>query len=123
MHTTTMTLTGQITIPAEIRQALGLVEGDRLEVQLEAGAIYLRRAESVIARTAGIFAHPRELTGGRGAEPPLATSRIHVRPTTRRPGGSAERMADADPTVSQRQEEYAPGRRSALPDGSLCGRS
>jgi AbrB family looped-hinge helix DNA binding protein len=58
VHTTTMTRTGQITIPAEIRQALGLVEGDRLEVQLEAGAIYLRRAESVIARTAGIFAHP-----------------------------------------------------------------
>jgi AbrB family looped-hinge helix DNA binding protein len=58
VHTTTMTRTGRITIPAEIRQALGLVEGDRLEVQLEAGAIYLRRAESVIARTAGIFAHP-----------------------------------------------------------------
>jgi len=58
MRTTTMTRKGQVTIPAEIRQALGLVEGDRLEVQLEAGAVCLRRAESVIARTAGIFAHP-----------------------------------------------------------------
>ena len=57
MRTTTMTRKGQVTIPAEIRQALGLVEGDRLEVQLEAGAVCLRRAESVIARTAGIFAH------------------------------------------------------------------
>jgi AbrB family looped-hinge helix DNA binding protein len=58
MRTTTMTRKGQITIPTEIRQALGLVEEDRLEVQLEAGTVCLRRAESVIARTAGIFAHP-----------------------------------------------------------------
>ena len=58
MRTTIMTRKGQVTIPAEIRQALGLVEGDRLEVLLEADAVCLRRAESVIARTAGIFAHP-----------------------------------------------------------------
>ena len=58
MRTTIMTSKGQVTIPAEIRQALGLMEGDRLEVQLEADAVRLRRAESVIARTAGIFAHP-----------------------------------------------------------------
>jgi antitoxin PrlF len=65
VHTTTMTRKGQITIPAEIRQALGLVEGDRLEVQLEAGTVCLRRAESVIARTAGIFEHSGP---GRSAE-------------------------------------------------------
>jgi AbrB family looped-hinge helix DNA binding protein len=53
---TTMTRKGQVTIPTEIRQALGLVAGDRLEVQLEANTVCLRRAESVIARTAGIFA-------------------------------------------------------------------
>jgi AbrB family looped-hinge helix DNA binding protein len=53
-----MTRKGQVTIPTEIRQALGLVEGDRLDVQLEANTVCLRRAESVIARTAGIFAHP-----------------------------------------------------------------
>ena len=58
MRTTTMTRKGQVTIPTEIRQALGLVEGDRLEVQLEADTVCLRRAESVIARTAGIFARP-----------------------------------------------------------------
>ena len=57
MRTTIMTRKGQVTIPTEIRQALGLVEGDRLEVQLEASTVCLRRAESVIARTAGIFAH------------------------------------------------------------------
>jgi AbrB family looped-hinge helix DNA binding protein len=53
-----MTRKGQVTIPTEIRKALGLVEGDRLEVQLEAGTVCLRRAQSVIARTAGTFAHP-----------------------------------------------------------------
>jgi antitoxin PrlF len=58
MRTTIMTSKGQVTIPSEIRQALGLVEGDRLEVQMEANTVCLRRAESVIARTAGIFAHP-----------------------------------------------------------------
>jgi antitoxin PrlF len=56
MRTTTMTSKGQVTIPAEIRQALGLSEGDRFEVRLEADTVCLRRAESVIARTAGIFA-------------------------------------------------------------------
>jgi AbrB family looped-hinge helix DNA binding protein len=58
MRTTTMTRKGQVTIPTEIRKALCLVEGDRLEVQMEAGTVCLRRAESVIARTAGIFEHP-----------------------------------------------------------------
>jgi antitoxin PrlF len=57
MRTTIMTSKGQVTIPAEIRQALGLVEGDRLEVRLDSDTVCLRRAESVIARTAGIFAH------------------------------------------------------------------
>ena len=42
MHTTTMTSKGQVTIPAEIRRALGLGEGDRLEVQLEADTVCLR---------------------------------------------------------------------------------
>ena len=58
MRTTTMTRKGAGHHPTEIRKALGLVEGDRLKVQLEADAVCLRRAESVIARTAGIFAHP-----------------------------------------------------------------
>jgi AbrB family looped-hinge helix DNA binding protein len=56
MRTTTITGKGQVTIPIEIRQRLGLVEGERLEVQLEADTVCLRRAQSVIARTAGIFA-------------------------------------------------------------------
>jgi AbrB family looped-hinge helix DNA binding protein len=65
MRTTIMTRKGQVTIPTEIRKALGLVEGDRLEVQLESDTVCLRRAESVITRTAGIFEHPGP---GRSAE-------------------------------------------------------
>jgi len=57
MGTTTMTRKGQITIPKDIRHTLGLVEGDRLEVRLEADTVCVRRAESIVARTAGIFAH------------------------------------------------------------------
>jgi AbrB family looped-hinge helix DNA binding protein len=57
MSTTTVTSKGQITIPIEIRQRLGLIEGERLEVRLEADTVCLRRAQSVIARTAGVFAH------------------------------------------------------------------
>ena len=58
MATTTMTSKGQITIPAEIRETLGLVAGDRLDVQLDANTVIcVRRAEDVIANTAGIFAN------------------------------------------------------------------
>ena len=56
MRTTVMTSKGQITIPAEFRQALGFSEGDRLEVVLDGSTVCLRRAESVIDRTAGVFA-------------------------------------------------------------------
>jgi len=56
MRTTTMTSKGQVTIPAEFRQALGFTEGDRLEVVLDGNTVCLRRAESVVDRTAGIFA-------------------------------------------------------------------
>ena len=55
-RTTVMTRKGQITIPAEFRQALGLAEGDRLEVLLDGNTLYLRFAESIIDRTAGVFA-------------------------------------------------------------------
>jgi AbrB family looped-hinge helix DNA binding protein len=59
MRTTTLTRKGRVTIPTEIRKALGLVEGDRLEVQLDSETVCLRRAESVITRTAGIFSNTR----------------------------------------------------------------
>jgi AbrB family looped-hinge helix DNA binding protein len=56
MRTTVITRKGQVTIPSDFRQALGISEGDRLEVVLNGDTVCLRRAESVIDRTAGIFA-------------------------------------------------------------------
>ena len=54
-HLTTVTRKGQITVPVEIRRALGLQKGDRVAVHLENGRVTLERRASVVARTAGIF--------------------------------------------------------------------
>jgi AbrB family looped-hinge helix DNA binding protein len=55
---TVITRKGQVTIPAEYREALGLSQGDRMEVVLDGNTVRLARAESVAARTAGILAGP-----------------------------------------------------------------
>jgi AbrB family looped-hinge helix DNA binding protein len=52
---TVVTRKGQITIPAEIRRALDLKEGDKVVVALEGDEVRLRAAGSVIARTAGLL--------------------------------------------------------------------
>jgi antitoxin PrlF len=52
---TVVTRKGQITVPAEIRRALGLHVGDKVAVVLDNGQVRLRRAGSVVARTAGIL--------------------------------------------------------------------
>jgi AbrB family looped-hinge helix DNA binding protein len=54
--TTVITRKGQVTIPAEYRQALGLREGDRMVVTLDGDTVRLVRTGSVAARTAGILA-------------------------------------------------------------------
>ena len=41
---------GRITIPAHIREALGLQEGDHLELSIEKGAIVLRPERRVTAK-------------------------------------------------------------------------
>jgi len=40
----------QVTIPAEIRRALGIREGDLLEVRLEGGRIVIEKAELELPR-------------------------------------------------------------------------
>ena len=52
--TTTVTRKGQITIPSEVRRALGLKEGDRITVTQEDGRAIITRAQSVTERTRGI---------------------------------------------------------------------
>jgi AbrB family looped-hinge helix DNA binding protein len=51
---TTLTRKGQVTIPVEIRRALGLKEGDKVAFTMEDGTVRLARTGSVVERTAGI---------------------------------------------------------------------
>ena len=53
-HLTKVTRKGQITVPAEVRRALGLSEGDSVAVLLENGQARIERRASVVARTAGM---------------------------------------------------------------------
>lgn len=52
---TVVTRKGQVTIPAEIRKALGIQRGDKVAFQLEDHHVRLSRAGSVVERTAGVF--------------------------------------------------------------------
>ncbi len=55
-YLTVVTRKGQITIPAPIRRALGLEEGDRVALVVkEDQQVYITRPTGVVARTAGIF--------------------------------------------------------------------
>ena len=57
---TVVTRKGQITIPAEVRQTLGLVEGDRVAIVLEDNLqACLMRTVSAVARTAGMLKSER----------------------------------------------------------------
>ena len=46
---------GQLTLPAEIREALGVQEGDKVAFVVEEGRVELRRRGSVVAASAGAF--------------------------------------------------------------------
>ena len=52
---TVLTRKGQITVPAELRKALGLRQGDKVVLSLHGKEARLTRAGSVVDRTAGIF--------------------------------------------------------------------
>lgn len=54
-HLTRVTRKGQITVPVEVRRALGLQEGDNVAVLLEDGQVTLERRASVVERTAGVL--------------------------------------------------------------------
>lgn len=53
--TAVMSRKGQVTIPSEFRRALGLREGDRVMISMEEDEVRIRRAGSVVARTAGML--------------------------------------------------------------------
>ncbi|MGE3271730.1 MAG: AbrB/MazE/SpoVT family DNA-binding domain-containing protein [Chloroflexota bacterium] len=52
-HLTRVTRKGQITVPVEVRRALGLQEGDNVAVLLEDGRVTLERRPGAVERTAG----------------------------------------------------------------------
>ena len=64
---TVVTRKGQITVPIEIRKALGLHQGDKVALVLENNQVRLRRAGSIVAQTAGIL---------KGSEPPLTAEEL-----------------------------------------------
>jgi AbrB family looped-hinge helix DNA binding protein len=51
--TTSLTRKGQITVPAKIRQLLGLRQGDRIDFAVADNRVVLQRGASVVAQTAG----------------------------------------------------------------------
>ena len=52
-HLTRVTRKGQITVPVEVRRALGLREGDNVAVLMENGQVTLERRSGIVERTAG----------------------------------------------------------------------
>jgi len=53
---TVVTRKGQITIPAEVRRALGINRGDRMAIVVENDRqVCLTRSESAVMRTAGLL--------------------------------------------------------------------
>ena len=62
---TRMTRKGQITVPIEVRKALGLKEGDRLAVRVEesTGRATIERAGSVVDMTYGALKSEHRLSG------------------------------------------------------------
>jgi len=51
----TITSKGQVTIPIEVRQSLGLKTGDKVAFTIEDSEVRVRKTGSVVAATAGIF--------------------------------------------------------------------
>jgi antitoxin PrlF len=59
MTTATMTSKGQVTIPAEIRQRMGLGTGDRIEfVELESGDFAIKPAIDDVRSLKGVLRKP-----------------------------------------------------------------
>jgi len=61
MTTATMTSKGQVTIPAEVRQRMGLGTGDRIEfVELETGNFAIKPAIDDVRSLKGVLRKPRK---------------------------------------------------------------
>lgn len=56
--TATVTSKNQITVPSEVRRALGIAPHDRIRFVLDGSVIRVMRADSVVMRTAGLLSRP-----------------------------------------------------------------
>ncbi len=70
----TLTTKGQVTIPIEIRQALGLLPGTKVEFDLVGNSVRIRKARDQ-PRGAALVARMRT-TGGRAPGPRMTTDEI-----------------------------------------------
>ena len=77
----TVTSKGQVTIPVEVRDSLGLQHGDKVAFVIEDRQVVLRRAGSVVAATAGAL---------RSAQKPLSARDLRAAAGA----GIAEETAD-----------------------------
>lgn len=55
MKTSSVTVKGQVTIPAELRRELGLKPGDRVEFARKGGKILIQRRESRVEAAFGMI--------------------------------------------------------------------
>jgi antitoxin PrlF len=55
----TISSKGQVTIPVEVRDSLGIEQGDKLAFVIEDRQVVLRRTRSVVAATAGALRSAR----------------------------------------------------------------
>ena len=51
----TISSKGQVTLPAEVRQTLGVKQGDKIAFMVDDDQVRVRRTGSVVAMTSGIF--------------------------------------------------------------------
>ncbi len=74
-HATTVRAKGQVTIPAEIRQAARLEEGDPVEVEIVEDGILLRPMKMIDASQAWFWT-PEWQAGEREADADIAAGRV-----------------------------------------------
>jgi len=86
MSTATVTSKGQITLPVNIRRALGIERGDRLAFSIRGDKVEVERAPDFLA-LAGSIKIPAELSGLEWAEVRRRTDEIRSAEYSKKHGG------------------------------------
>jgi AbrB family looped-hinge helix DNA binding protein len=67
-HRSKVTRKGQVTVPAEVRKALGLQRGDGVSFFMKNGTVHIAKSRSVAEMTAGSLRNPKVPFAGVRAE-------------------------------------------------------